>query len=847
MENFSPKNTSAARSLSLRTRLILSNMIITFLAVAGLGYYVYYRAQEANSYLATQLAASVRQQAETQMNATGTEQAAALNNFFATAAMNITMVGTTAGNLVSQEASLNNGIYWNAANSLSRLTNGSWDTSKTDTASVFIPAKYDLTPDLISELNTIRQLDFTVPTMLKSNPGVTAVYFGGASGETVYYPNIDLASLVPPDFDVTQRPWFLDASPAQDPSRQVVWSDPYLDAARHGLIVTSSAPVYDSNGTFRGVVAMDFQLNEITSVVSNIHIGNTGYSFLIDRNHRLIAMPASGYKEFEISPSAVPLGQLLDPTKVVAPLPPEFWQILDRMSSGQSGFETIQLNGVEHFVAYRPVSSIGYSLAVIVPSQELLAGAAAAQAQIAQSARNTIIVSLFIVIAVLVISLLAALGIGSRLMQPLGILTQTVEEIANGNLNAEVRIQSRDEIGTLASTFNSMTGRLRDTLQGLEQRVNDRTVELQSANKKNERRAAQFEALALVTQAINSIRRMEELLPRITAVISEQFGYYHTGIFLNNETNQYTYLTAANSEGGQKMLARGHNLKVGEQGIVGNVASTGKPRVARSVGEDAAFFDNPDLPETKSEMALPLRSGESIVGVLDVQSREPDAFSEEDIRVLMILADQVSLAIDNTRMYETTRRSLEEAETLYRQYLRQAWSRLPREQQLAGFRYTSRGASPMETPVDLGQAQNSDGNPGNHVIVPIKLRGETIGNLRIQIPQNSRLSRDQMDLIRAVAERIALSAENARLFDETSRRAERERMVTEITSKIRSTNDPESMIKIALNELRNALGATQVQLIPQAISAPQDLERKIFTSASDKSNETTPGGNGAKT
>ncbi len=837
MKNFSSKTPPAKNPLSLRTRLILGNVIITFLAVTGLGYYVYYRAQEANTYLATQLAASVRQQAETQMNAISTEQAAALDNFFATAAMNITMIGTTTGNLVSQESSLNNGAYWDATNSLYRLSNGSWDNSKTDTASVFIPAKNDLTPDLISELNTVRQLDFTVPTVLKSNPDVVAVYFGGINGETIYYPNIDLASVVPPDFDVTQRPWFVNASPSQDPSHQAVWSAPYLDAASHGLIVTSSAPVYDSSGTFRGVVAMDFQLNKITDLVSSIHVGTTGYSFMIDKNQRLIALPESGYKEFGISASAVPLGQLLDPTKVIAPLPPEFWQILGKMGSGQSGFETIQLNGTEHFVAYRAVPSIGYSLAVIVPSQELLAGAAAAQAQIAESARNTIIVSLFIVIAILVVSLLAAVGISTRLMQPLRILTQTAEEITAGNLEATAKVNSRDEIGTLATTLNAMTTGLKESIQSLEQRVKERTAALEDASQNADRRARQFEAVSQATRAISSIRNVNELLPLVASVISEYFGYYHVGIFLNDENNEFTYLTAANSEGGKRMLERNHNLKIGSQGIVGYVAATNEVRIAHKVGQDDVFFNNPDLPETKSEAALPLRRGNQVVGVLDLQSKKEYAFSQEDIEVLAILADQVSLAIENVRSFETTQRALTEAEALYRQYLRQAWSRLPREQQLAGFKHTPRGAMPLEKPLEL----NAN---GDNIIVPIKLRGETIGDLSIQVPHGAMLSHDQMDLIEAVAERLALSAENARLFDETSRRAERERMVTEITSKIRSTNDPEAMIKIALNELRTALGATQVQLIPQAISVSQDPERKIFSSTPEEPTEKLRG-NGA--
>ncbi len=176
-------------------------------------------------------------------------------------------------------------------------------------------------------------------------------------------------------------------------------------------------------------------------------------------------------------------------------------------------------------------------------------------------------------------------------------------------------------------------------------------------------------------------------------------AYYHVGIFLNDEYGQNTLLIATNSEGGRRMLQRKHSLKIGEQGIVGYVASRGESRVARNVGQDIVFFNNPDLPETKSEAALPLRSGNNITGVLDVQSTKEDAFSQEDLDILAILADQVSLAIENSRLFETTRRSLTEAETLYRQYLHEGWSRLPQEDQFAGYRYTPRGAAPLQSPV----------------------------------------------------------------------------------------------------------------------------------------------------
>jgi len=844
MKSNSSRISTAIRSLSLRTRLILGNMIVTFLAVAGLGYYVYYRAQQTNFYLTNQLNASVHQQAETQLNATSTEQAATLNNFFASASMNITMIGTTAGNLLTQENSLDNGSYWDAANSMNRISNGSWDNSSTDSASVFIPAKNDLTGSLTSELNTLRQLDFTVPTILKANPNIVAIYFGGLSGETLYYPNINLASLVPSDFDVTGRPWFVNASPAQDPSRQAVWADPYLDAASHGLIVTVSAPVYDSSGTFRGVVAMDFQLSKITNLVSNIRVGDTGYAFLIDKNDKLIAMPASGYKEFGVSPSTVPLGHVLDPTEVSAQVPTDFWKVLNKMSRGESGLETIQVNGVDHFISYSSLPSVGYSLAKIVPAQELLTNVTTAQEQIAQSTRNTLIFSILLILGILIISILATFAISDTLMMPLRALTKTAEEITDGDLTATAEIRGQDEIGMLANTLNKMTSTLKENIRSLEQRVAERTSDLEEASRNADQRAAQFEAIALIVKAINSVHQMDALLPQITSVISERFGYYHVGIFLNDESGQTAILAATNSEGGKNMLARGHRLKIGEQGIVGYVAATGTVRVARSVGEDAAYFNNPDLPETLSEMALPLLVGNQIAGVLDVQSKQADAFSAEDIGVLSLLADEVSLAIDNTRLLESTRRSLSEAEALYHQYLRQAWSRFPREENLVGYRNTISGSAPLESPVDFDsnpKGGNNEQKETGRLVVPIKLRGELIGNLVIQAPQNKEWTHDQMDLAQAVADRVALSAENARLFDETSRRAERERMVTEITSKIRSTNNPEEMIGIALNELRNALGATQVQLIPQAISFSRDTKTSTGQAVDPVHN-----GNGAK-
>ena len=382
------------------------------------------------------------------------------------------------------------------------------------------------------------------------------------------------------------------------------------------------------------------------------------------------------------------------------------------------------------------------------------------------------------------------------------------------------------------SQLNERNRELRNLSASLEQRIQDRTEELslrskdlESANQDNQRRTAQFEALTQVTQAITSIRDLQRLLPMITTLISDKFGFYHVGIFLVDETNEFAVMTAANSEGGQKMLARRHRLRIGQEGIVGNVTSTGEARIAMDVGTDAVYFDNPELPDTHSEMALPLQSGKLIVGALDVQSTERGAFTHDDVQMLSLLADQVSLAIENARLFEETRRALSEAESIGHQLTREAWARVPVENKLLGYRYNIAGSSALNKRLDVEELTKNQNRGAqketNQVIVPIELRGETIGTLVVQSPATAGLNQDQISLIKAVAERVALSAENARLFEETTRRAERERLVTDITGKIRSGNDPQAMIQTAMDELRKALGASKVEVIPQTVKGTE--------------------------
>ena len=319
---------------------------------------------------------------------------------------------------------------------------------------------------------------------------------------------------------------------------------------------------------------------------------------------------------------------------------------------------------------------------------------------------------------------------------------------------AIVRIQVVvDQIRASEKNLQSSNRELQALSASLEERVTERTSELASANAKNERRAAQFEAIAQVSRTISSTQDLNTLLPQITSVISRLFGFYHVGIFLLDTKSEYAVLSAANSEGGQKMLARGHRLRVGETGIVGYVTSTGTARVALDTGSDVVFFNNPDLPHTRSEMALPFKVGTRVIGALDVQSKEPNAFAEEDVSILSILSEQVGIAIQNSRQYEQTHRALAESETLSRQFVRQGWQEFTRNRNLAGIRHTgakatllySKNGDAEENLADKGQTLTQP--KGTLLVLPVKLRDEVIGTVNVRSPGNREWEQDELDIV----------------------------------------------------------------------------------------------------
>jgi GAF domain-containing protein len=396
--------------------------------------------------------------------------------------------------------------------------------------------------------------------------------------------------------------------------------------------------------------------------------------------------------------------------------------------------------------------------------------------------------------------------------------------LAISNLNASIKRGQVTESKLLASNNELVALRA-----GLEKQVEERTAELAYANEQSQRRAGKFEAVAEVARVTTVRRDPAQLLSEMTNLISEHFGYYHVGIFLLEEGGKYAALHAANSLGGQQMLAKKFHVDLADGSLVSLAISGGKTQVALS-----AEFNYPDLPATHSEAILLLKVGERVTGALDIQSEAPDAFTTEDIEILNILADQAAIIIEDARLFSETAQALSESRSSYGQYLRQAWNKLPQEINLTGFQYMDGKTNPIESPIDLPEIQSafqsgkavSNTAKSNVLAIPLKLRDQVIGVLDIRSNASANFSESQLSLIRAIAERVSLALENARLFEETTRRADRERRVSEISNHIRSVSDPETMLQTALEELKHALGANDIQIRPYTHSPTDKIAGK---------------------
>jgi len=372
----------------------------------------------------------------------------------------------------------------------------------------------------------------------------------------------------------------------------------------------------------------------------------------------------------------------------------------------------------------------------------------------------------------------------------------------------------QDELTKTQRAARQTLDTLREEQSTLEERVAERTAGLT-------RKTEQLRATSHIARKTAEVQDLATLLDTVAHLVTDQFGFYHTGIFLINESGNQVVLQAASSEGGRRMIEQGHSLTIGMQGIVGYVAAQKKPRIALDVGTDAVFFNNPDLPLTRSEVALPLLIRNKILGVLDIQSDRPQAFSMDDIDVLQTLSDQIAIAIENARLLDETQAAILQLETLTSLRTQEAWDQKLRQQGRA-FTYTPLGL----------RAEKASLNSNNAIRAPIMLRGRKIGTISIARKGEGKWSKLDEGLLGEVAGQVGLAVDNIRLLEEATQRARQEQMVGKLAAQFSQSLDLDTLLQTAARELGQLPDVSEVSVLigpesEQASPTRQPTKRNV--------------------
>lgn len=372
---------------------------------------------------------------------------------------------------------------------------------------------------------------------------------------------------------------------------------------------------------------------------------------------------------------------------------------------------------------------------------------------------------------------------------------------------------------------------------------------LEDYTRELERRADYLETSAEVSRSATSILDTEQLIQQTVELIRERFGLYYVGLFLLDATGQWAVLRAGTGEAGRAMLARGHRLKVGE-GMIGWCIANAQARIALDASEDMVRVAPPELSETRSEAALPLRSRGRVIGALTIQSDQPGVFDQNVVVVLQTMADQVAVAIDNARLFAEAQEALEATRRAYGELSREAWAELLHAQPDLAYRSDERGVTKAESiwrpemeralqegrtiTLDGDQSRSQDGGTDTEakrpLAVPIKVRGHVIGVLDTYKPDHAgEWTSEEVSLLETLADQLGMALESARLLDETRRHATRDQMLADITARVRASMNPETILRTAVRELGLALGADRASVhlnVGRGLgtSAPQDQD-----------------------
>jgi GAF domain-containing protein/HAMP domain-containing protein len=457
----------------------------------------------------------------------------------------------------------------------------------------------------------------------------------------------------------------------------------------------------------------------------------------------------------------------------------------------------------EAYDNYRPASVLG--VYQWIPELEVGLLAEQEQGEVTAGARMTAIINGGVVLAAVLSAAAGAFFMSRGISEPLAELSRTATQIAAGDLRLEAETGRRDEIGELARSFNSMTAQLRELVGSLEERVVGATRNL--------------EAAAEVSRATTSVLDPDSLQREVVNMIQERFDLYYVGLFLLDRADEYAVLRAGTGEFGRVMLAQGHRLEVGGDSMVGRCVVQNERVVLQSTGDEVARFDNPLLPDTRSELALPMRARGRVIGAMTVQSDREAVFDEGYVSVLQTVADQVAVAIDNARNFAEVEAALSRAETVQQRYVGQAWSEYVRRRSIAGYEYgpergdADQAMQPLtdellpEVEQALSGRRASDDD--DLLVVPVVQGNRVVATLGFQKGDREWGAQD-VALVQTVAEQLGLAAETQRLLEATQSRAAREQLTLRIAEQVRGALDIEDILRVASQSLGRELNASEV-------------------------------------
>lgn len=346
--------------------------------------------------------------------------------------------------------------------------------------------------------------------------------------------------------------------------------------------------------------------------------------------------------------------------------------------------------------------------------------------------------------------------------------------------------------------------------------------------KRARRNADLLTATAEVGQITAKILDLDELFTRAVELIRDRFAYYHVQIFMVDDKRTVARLVASTGDIGLSMIESEHQIRVGSRSVIGRVTQVGEPFIIHDTRNDPTFIKNDLLPATCSELALPILDGDRIIGALDVQSTRVNAFKLTDIQALQVMTTQLGTAIRNARLFEAQSSSLQENKRLFfeseanlreiqrlnRQLTRKVWGDyLQSKQTLQGITITkSDMVEEAEWTSDMVQASQRRRPIVNNeatkrtVAVPIALRGEVIGAIEVESSDQTR-SDDLIEMVQTVAQRLAISLDNARLFEEAQQGTVQEQRINDIVAQFQTAATVDDLLQITVKELTETLGA----------------------------------------